>query len=205
VDRATFAPVSSVEASNPLQVLARWLAEAQAAGLPEPSAMALGTTSVDGWPSVRIVLCRGVDERRGVRFFTNYESRKGRELDATGRGAATFHWATLERQVRVEGLVERATPEESDAYFHSRPRGSQIASAVSPQSRPIASVQELRDRGAELSARVEGGEVERPSWWGGYWLVARAVELWHGGPDRLHDRVRYELDGGAWRGTRLGP
>lgn len=197
--------MSSVEdVANPLQTLALWIAEAQADGLPEPSAMALATTSVDGWPSVRIVLCRGLDDR-GVRFFTNYESRKGRELDATGRAAATFHWAVRQRQVRVEGSVVHATAEESDRYFHSRPRGSQIASAVSPQSRPIASLDELRGRCAALAAGAEGGPIERPAWWGGYWLVARSVELWLGGADRLHDRVRYELEAGVWRGVRLGP
>lgn len=195
---------SVTDSPDPLATLADWIAEAQAHNLLDPTAMALATTSVDGWPAVRFVLCRGVDPR-GVRFFTNYESRKGRDLDATGRAAAAFHWATLERQVRVEGRVVRSTAEESDAYFQARPRDSQIASAVSPQSRPIASLQELQARCDELSARVGSGAVERPSWWGGYWILADAVELWRGGPHRLHDRIRYERAETGWRGTRLGP
>jgi pyridoxamine 5'-phosphate oxidase len=192
------------DSSNPLETLAAWLAEAEAKGVTEPTAMSLATVSADGWPSVRYVLCRGVDER-GIRFFTNYDSRKGLELDATGRAAAAFHWTSLQRQVRVEGRVVRATAEESDAYFHSRPRGSQIASAVSPQSRPITSLEELRSRYDQLSARVGGGVIDRPAWWGGYWILAHAVELWRAGPDRMHDRVRYERGESGWRGTRLGP
>jgi len=197
--------VSSIpDSPNPLDTLAAWIAEAEAEALPEPTAMALATTARDGSPSVRYVLCRGVDHR-GIRFFTNYESRKGHELDATKRAAAAFHWASLQRQVRVEGRVVRATPEESDAYFQSRPRGSQIASALSPQSRPIASLEELRVRCDELAARVGGGVIERPEWWGGYWILAEAVELWRAGADRMHDRIRYERDGAGWRGVRLGP
>jgi pyridoxamine 5'-phosphate oxidase len=192
---------------TPLETLAAWIAEAEAAGLPEPSAMALATVSPAGAPSARFVLCRGIDAR-GIRFFTNYESRKARELDATGRAAAAFHWAPLERQVRVEGRVVRATPEESDAYFQSRPRGNQLAGAVSPQSRPIASLDEVRARYEELEARLAGGPVARPSEWGGYWLLADAVELWRAGRDRMHDRVRYERHGGdpeTWSGVRLAP
>jgi pyridoxamine 5'-phosphate oxidase len=195
---------SEVDTPNPLHTLAAWIAEAEARALPEPTAMALATTGADGAPSVRYVLCRGVDDR-GIRFFTNYESRKAHELDATGRAAAAFHWASLQRQVRVEGRVARATPEESDAYFHSRPRGSQIASAVSPQSRPLASLEELRTRYDALAGRVGDGVVERPAWWGGYWILADAVELWRAGADRMHDRIRYERDGSGWRGVRLAP
>jgi pyridoxamine 5'-phosphate oxidase len=189
---------------TPLETLAAWLAEAEAAHLPEPAAMALATVSADGAPSVRFVLCRGVDAR-GVRFFTSYESAKARDLDATGRAAAAFHWAGLGRQVRVEGRIVRATAEESDAYFRSRPRGHQLAGAVSPQSHPIASLDELRARYVELQTRLDGAPVPRPPWWGGYWLVADAVELWRSGADRMHDRVRHEREGTTWQGVRLAP
>jgi pyridoxamine 5'-phosphate oxidase len=189
---------------NPLDTLAAWLAEAEAAHLAEPAAMALATVSPDGAPAVRFVLCRGIDAR-GLRFFTSYESAKARDLDGTSRAAAAFHWAGLGRQVRVEGRVVRATAEESDAYFQSRPRGHQLAGAVSPQSHPIASLDELRARYADLQARLDGAPVPRPTWWGGYWILADAVELWRSGADRMHDRMRYERDGEAWTGVRLAP
>lgn len=198
---------------TPLETLAAWIAEAEAARLPEPSAMALATVSPEGAPSVRMVLCRGIDAR-GVRFFTNYESPKASDLDATRRAAAVFHWASLGRQVRVEGGVVRATAEESDAYFASRPRGHQLAGAVSPQSRPIASLDELRADYLHLEARLAGAPVPRPAGWGGYWLLADAVELWRAGADRMHDRMRYERvrNGGSkgegegtWSGVRLAP
>jgi pyridoxamine 5'-phosphate oxidase len=189
---------------TPLETLAAWLAEAEAARLPEPAAMALATVSPDGAPAVRFVLCRGVDAR-GVRFFTHYESAKARDLDSTGRAAAAFHWAGLARQVRVEGRVVRASAQESDAYFQSRPRGHQLAGAVSPQSHPIASLDELRARYDELEARLGGAPVPRPDAWGGYWLLADAVELWRAGADRMHDRIRYERENTTWRATRLAP
>jgi pyridoxamine 5'-phosphate oxidase len=190
--------------TDPLATLEAWLAEAQAAGVPEPSAMALATVGEGGVPSVRYVLCRGIDTR-GVRFFTNYESRKARELDVAPRASCAFFWAALQRQVRVEGRVVRATAEESDAYFHARPRGNQIAAAVSPQSEPISSLDELRDAYLSLERRLAGAEVPRPPHWGGYWLLADAVELWRGGADRMHDRVRYQRRGDGWDATRLAP
>jgi pyridoxamine 5'-phosphate oxidase len=189
---------------NPLLTLREWLAEAEIAKVPEPAAMALATVGAGGAPAVRVVLCRGVDER-GVRFFTNYESRKGRELEADPRAAAVIHWAPLQRQVRIEGRVVRATAEESDAYFRARPRGNRLAASVSPQSRPIASLDDLRARFGELEAKLAGAEVPRPPWWGGYWLLADAVELWRGGADRMHDRVRYERRGDGWEESRLAP
>ncbi|MGH7297507.1 MAG: pyridoxamine 5'-phosphate oxidase [Polyangiaceae bacterium] len=189
---------------TPLQTLAAWLAEAESAGLSEPSAMALATVSPEGAPSVRIVLCRGVDAR-GVRFFTNYDSRKAHELDATGRAAAVFHWASLGRQVRIEGRVERATAAESDAYFEARPRGHQLAGAVSPQSRPIESLDALRAEYLSLEARLAGAPVPRPAGWGGYWLLADRVEVWKAGADRMHDRIAYERRGSEWAGVRLAP
>ena len=189
---------------TPLETLAGWVKDAEAAGLPEPSAMALATVSAGGAPSVRIVLCRGIDAR-GVRFFTSYGSRKAGELDATKRAAAVFHWASMGRQLRLEGRVERATAEESDAYFRSRPRGHQLAGAVSPQSRPIEDLDELRVLSRELEARLGGAPVPRPADWGGYWLLADRVEIWNAGADRLHDRVLYERRGDEWAGVRLAP
>jgi pyridoxamine 5'-phosphate oxidase len=166
--------------------------------------MALATVSPSGAPSVRYVLCRGIDAR-GVRFFTNYDSSKAHDLDATARAAAAFYWAGPARQVRLEGRVARATAEESDAYFASRPRGHQIAAVVSPQSRPIASLDELQTRWRELETKLAGAPVARPAGWGGYWLVADVVELWCGRPDRMHERRRYDRDGASWRETLLAP
>jgi pyridoxamine-phosphate oxidase len=194
-----------MDSRDPLETLKQWLSDAEAAKLPEPTAMTLATASTDGVPAARLVLCRGIDER-GVRFFTNYLSRKGREIEKNPRAAAVFFWAPLERQVRIEGRIERATAEESDTYFHGRPRGSQLASAVSPQSQPIANLDELRERYLALEGQLSGAEVPRPAHWGGYWLVASSVELWRGGRDRMHDRVLYTRnDGGGWDATRLAP
>jgi pyridoxamine 5'-phosphate oxidase len=189
---------------SPLETLARWLEEARAAGAPEPDAMALATVGVDGGPAVRFVLCRGIDER-GIRFFTNYGSRKGHELAGSPRTAAVFHWAVTRHQVRVEGTVGRLGDAESDAYFHSRPRGSQLASSVSPQSAPLDDLGALREEMRRLDASLQGAEVPRPAHWGGYLVRAHMVELWTGGPDRLHDRVRYERQGDLWVGRRLAP
>jgi pyridoxamine 5'-phosphate oxidase len=189
---------------TPLETLAAWLAEAEAAKIPEPAAMALATVSPAGMPTVRYVLCRGIDPR-GVRFFTNYDSDKAHDLDATHRAAAAIHWAALARQVRIEGRVIRASAEESDAYFAARPRGHQIAAVVSPQSRPIASLDELHARWREVEANLAGGPVPRPPGWGGYWLLADVVELWQGRPDRMHERIRYQREGDTWRETKLAP
>jgi pyridoxamine 5'-phosphate oxidase len=189
---------------SPLTTLAEWIDEATKRGAPDPDAMALATATLNGAPSVRIVFCRGLDEE-GPRFFTNYESRKGREIAANPLASAVFHWPLLHRQVRVEGRVEKLPPEVSDAYFASRPRGSRIASSVSPQSRPISSLDELRAESDALEARLAGAEVPRPAHWGGYRLRPTSVELWQGGEYRLHDRVVYTLSSGAWSGTRLGP
>jgi len=189
---------------DPLLTLAEWIEEARQRGYKEPEAMALATTTPAGIPSVRIVLCRGIDAR-GLRFFTNYESRKGRELDANPHAAIAFHWPLLERQVRVEGSTERLQPEESDAYFAHRPRGHQISAWASAQSQPLPALENLRDRARELAELYEGRIVPRPPHWGGYLLRPTAVELWTQGLDRMHDRVRYEKKGGVWTPTRLAP
>jgi pyridoxamine 5'-phosphate oxidase len=183
------------------------LEEARHANVPEPEAMALATVGSDGIPSVRIVLCRGIDAE-GVVFYTNYASRKGNELAANPRAAIVFHWAALGRQVRVEGLAARVSAGQSDAYFHSRPRGSQLAACVSPQSQPIDDLALLEESKSKLEVALCGREVARPAMWGGYRVRAQAVELWTAGRDRLHRRVRYDrnLESGAWaRGQLLAP
>jgi pyridoxamine 5'-phosphate oxidase len=191
---------------DPLVTLASFIDEATQRGLPEPDAMALATATADGVPSVRVVLCRGVDAR-GLRFFTNYESRKGIELAANAHAAAVFFWPALDVQVRVEGRAERLAAAESDAYFDHRPRGHRLSAWVSAQSRPIASIEALRERAHELARQYEGREVPRPSYWGGYLLRVSAVEIWRRGADRLHERLRFERwqRDEAWREARLAP
>jgi pyridoxamine 5'-phosphate oxidase len=191
--------------SDPLDLVRAWFEEAEAEGLFEPDAMALATASPDGRPSVRIVLLKGIDTR-GLRFFTNYGSRKGRELDANPRAAVTIHWATMHRAVRAEGAVERLTEEESDAYFASRGRESRLGAWASRQGTPIPDRAILEAAFAEADARYPGGDVPRPEYWGGYRLVPEAIELWQGRPNRLHDREHFlrTADGG-WRSERLSP
>ena len=176
-----------------------------AEGLFEPDAMALATASPDGRPSVRIVLLKGIDDR-GLRFFTNYGSRKGRELEENPRAAVTIHWATMHRVVRAEGPVERLSPEESDAYFASRGRESRLGAWASRQGTPIASRDVLEAAFAEAAERYPGDDVPRPEYWGGYRLVPDAVELWQGRANRLHDREHFLRAGdGSWRSERLSP
>ncbi|MBV9946478.1 MAG: pyridoxamine 5'-phosphate oxidase [Myxococcales bacterium] len=190
---------------TPLETLAAWIEEARERGGLEADAMALATATPDARPSVRVVYCRGIDTR-GLRFFTNYESRKGTELQRNPHAAVAFHWPVLNRQARVEGPVERLPAAESDAYFHARPRGHQLSAWASAQSRPVANLDVLRRRMVELTAEYEGQTVPRPAYWGGFLIRAAAVELWAQGSNRVHDRVRYELDEeGAWTAARLSP
>lgn len=182
-----------------------WFAEASAAGVPVPEQMALATATAEGAPSVRMVLLRGHDAR-GFSFFSNRESRKGRELEANPRAALVVHWAAQSRQVRAEGRVERLSDEESLAYFRTRPLGSRFGAWASPQSRPLASREELERAYAEVEARFAGADdVPLPPFWGGYRLVADVIELWQGRPNRLHDRVRYTRDAAGWSRVRLAP
>ena len=194
---------------DPLAAFARWLEEALAVGggtgrgYEEPNAMVLATATPDGRPSARIVLLRGLDER-GFVWFTGYDSRKGEELAANPRAALVFHWPAVHRQVRVEGGVERTSPAESDAYFASRPRGSQVASAASPQSRPVAGREALEALVAAVAA-ANPDALLRPERWGGYRLVPDVVEFWQGRLNRLHDRVRFTREGDGWAVARLAP
>ena len=164
----------------------------------------LATADANGRPSARVVLVRSVDER-GFGFFTNYESRKGRELIENPFAALCFHWIALDEQIRVEGRVDPMPPEESDAYFRSRPRGSQLGAWASAQSRVLRTREELEVRYREIEQQYEGQTVARPPFWGGFRIVPHRIEFWYGRPDRLHDRLRYERDGDAWTIVRLYP
>jgi pyridoxamine 5'-phosphate oxidase len=191
--------------TDPLQQLAHWYEHAVAAGLPEPEAMALATATPDGAPSVRFVLLKGIDER-GVEFYTNYESRKGRELAENPRAAIAIWWQALQRQIRMEGPVEPLPASDSDAYFATRARASRIGAWASLQGRAIPDRDWLDARVAEAEARFGDDDVPRPPYWGGYRLVPDAVEFWQGRPSRLHDRTHYlrTADGG-WRTELLSP
>jgi pyridoxamine 5'-phosphate oxidase len=172
--------------------------------LPEPTAFALGTVGTEGQPSVRILLLKGVDER-GFVFYTNHESRKGRELLAHPRAAMCFHWQPLERQVRVEGTTRLVSSDEADAYFASRARGSQIGAWASLQSQTIANPGDLEARVAEVEARFAGGPVPRPPHWSGFRLVPHRIEFWHNMPSRLHERHVYHREADGWRRETLYP
>ncbi|MCS7264647.1 MAG: pyridoxamine 5'-phosphate oxidase [Armatimonadetes bacterium] len=191
--------------TEPFDLLKRWLQDALSEGLVEPNAAALATVSKDGQPSVRAVLIRDLDET-GLIFFTNYESRKASELSNNPRAALLFLWTPLERQVRVEGFIEKVSEEISDAYFKSRPRNYQLAAWASPQSQPIPDRKFLEDRYKEMEARFEGQEVIRPPFWGGFRLVPERIEFWQGRPNRLHDRFLYmRQNDGSWSIVRLAP
>jgi pyridoxamine 5'-phosphate oxidase len=191
-------------ASDPVEQFRRWFDEALAAGLYEPNAMTVATAAPNGRPSARVVLLKGFDER-GYVFYTNYEGRKGRELEENPRAALLFYWGELERQVRVEGTVSRVSKEESDAYYASRPRGSRLGAWASEQSRTVEGREVLEDRIEDLEAEYEGREVPRPPFWGGYRVVPEVVEFWQGRENRLHDRIVYRRRGAGWRIERLQP
>ena len=191
-------------AANPLQQFERWLQQAVDAQVPEPNAMTVATVGDDGRPSTRVVLIKQFDAR-GIVWYTNYRSRKGRELDVHPYAALQFHWVELERVVRIEGRVEKVSAEESDAYFASRPLTSRIGAWASPQSEPIDGRAVLLKRAAEFGLRY-GISPPRPPHWGGYRLIPDAWEFWQGRPSRLHDRLAYALQtDGRWKRQRLAP
>ena len=192
---------------DPLVQFDRWFSQALAAGVLEPNAMTLATVDAAGMPSARIVLLKGFDAR-GFVFFTNYDSHKGKELAQSPRAALVFFWPELERQVRIRGVVERVSRDESETYFHSRPSGSQLGAWASEQSTVIASRQVLEERLASLEEQYRDREVPVPPHWGGFRVAPKTIELWQGRPNRLHDRLLYTREGlsaESWRRERLAP
>lgn len=191
--------------SEPLAMMRQWLDDAgRETTLPNPNAMTLATIDPDGRPSARIVLARGLDER-GIAFFSHYNGRKGRALEAHPQAALIFHWDDLERQLRVEGTVTRASAEESDAYWNTRPRGSQIGAWASSQSEPVASRAQLEKQLDHYTREFEGRDVPRPEYWGGFRVALDHVEFWAGRPARIHDRLVYTRTDDGWSIERLSP
>lgn len=190
--------------ADPIVLFQEWFDAAGRAGIFLPEAMTVATATLDGTPSARMMLLKGADAH-GFVFFTNYESRKGEELAANPRAALVFHWAVLERQVRVEGRVTRLSSEESEAYFRTRPRGSRIGAWASRQSQALPTPQTLRDRVARYEREFGTGDIPLPPFWGGFRVMPERIEFWQGRLNRLHDRLRFERAGEQWRAERLYP
>ncbi|MEJ6656491.1 MAG: pyridoxamine 5'-phosphate oxidase [Pseudomonas sp.] len=196
--------LESQAADDPIVQFGTWFSQAVDVEPNEPNAMMLATVDVGGQPHLRTLLLKGFDER-GFVFFTNYQSAKGEQLLAHPHAAMTFWWHDLERQVRIEGAVEQVSAEESDSYYHSRPLGSRLGAWTSPQSQVISGREVLERRLAAVEATYAEVEPPRPPHWGGFRLVPQMIEFWQGRPSRLHDRLRYCLEGGSWRRERLAP
>lgn len=189
---------------DPVAFFLRWFAEAEAARIEEVNAMTLATVDALGHPHARIVLLKGL-EQGGFTFYTNYESAKGKEMQAHDQVALVFFWKELERQVRVEGTVVKVPGGESDVYFHSRPRGSQIGAWTSPQSQVLADRSVLETRMKDFTKQFESGDVPRPGHWGGYRVMPQKIEFWQGRASRLHDRIVFERQGDQWKKYRVAP
>ena len=189
---------------NPIKQFEKWFADAMEAQLYEPNVMTLATADKSGKPNARIVLLKGFDEN-GFSFYTNYLSQKGKEIKKNPQACLVFFWAELERQVRIEGKIEKLSKEASEKYFHSRPVGSQIGAIVSPQSQIITDRTVLENKVEELTAQYEGKTIPKPAHWGGYILKPTAIEFWQGRTSRLHDRIKYDLINGRWQTNRLAP
>ena len=189
---------------NPAAVFAKWLDEAIAAQVSEPTAMVLSTVNENGRPTSRVVLLKELKDNKLI-FFTNYHSTKGQQMEINPQVAVLFFWDELERQVRINGLVSKISPQESDAYFNSRPRESRIGAIISPQSRVIGSREELQKEFDEMSGRVGDDHIRRSENWGGYAIAIDEAEFWQGRPGRLHDRIRFRRKDGSWIKERLAP
>jgi pyridoxamine 5'-phosphate oxidase len=199
------APLDEISVErDPILQFKKWFDESVRSSQPDPEAMTLSTVSPDGGVSARIVLLRGMDEH-GFVFFTNYESRKSRELTFNPRAALTFYWGSLNRQVRIEGVVERVSRQESDEYFQTRPRGSQLGAWASPQSEMIRDRSALDQLLSDVEGRFEGQAIPCPPFWGGFRLNPSRIEFWQGRENRLHDRVLFTLDDDQWLISRLAP
>ncbi len=191
----------------PMELFRQWYQNAvdnQPAEWFEPNAVSLATSSAAGHVTNRYILIKGITDQ-GIQFFTNYDSRKGQQLADNPRAAVAMHWPYLGRQVRLEGAVSKTTPDVSEHYFHSRPRGSQISAATSPQSQPVASREFLDDRSKSFQEQYEGQTIPLPENWGGYLLTIDLIEFWQGRPDRLHDRIIYRMQDGHWHRERWAP
>ena len=191
--------------ADPIKQFDSWFNEAVSAAVLEPNAMTLATATIDGRPSARIVLLKGYDVE-GFSFYTNYLSRKGKEIAKNPLGALTFFWGELERQVRIEGIIEKLSKEQSEKYFRLRPKASQIGAVVSPQSQEIATRGELDGRMVKMEAEYKDKEIPKPAHWGGYVLKPRVIEFWQGRTSRMHDRIVYKkVDNKTWKKVRLAP